>query len=85
MDACVRSPRRESNVGWFRFARFACTSLALAPLARAAEFPENPDAPSAFSTRIEARKYDDRFATVEEVLSEVPGVRVRRVAVRTRM
>ncbi|MFI5315800.1 MAG: TonB-dependent receptor [Myxococcota bacterium] len=46
--------------------------------ARAAEFPESADDRSAFSTVINARDYDDRFATVEELLDQVPGVRVRR-------
>ncbi|MCP4004658.1 MAG: TonB-dependent receptor [bacterium] len=44
----------------------------------AQELPESSDAPSAFSTIVNAREYDDRFSTVEDVLDELPGVRVRR-------
>ncbi|MFQ5698957.1 MAG: TonB-dependent receptor plug domain-containing protein [Myxococcota bacterium] len=55
----------------------ALCSLA-ARLSGAAEFSENPDAPSAFTTTIEARAFDDRFETLEDVLDHVPGVRVRR-------
>lgn len=43
-----------------------------------AEFPEFPDDPSAFVTVINARDYDDRFETVQDVLSHVAGVRVSR-------
>ncbi len=52
--------------------------LALCGSARAAEFVDPPDAPSSFSSRIEARAYDDRFATVEDVLDHTVGVSVRR-------
>ena len=45
---------------------------------RAGELSESADDPSAFATVIDARALDDRFATVEEVLDQVPGVRVRR-------
>ncbi len=54
-------------------AMLACTSAT-----RSAEFDEFADDPSAFSTVIEARDYDDRFATVEDVLRDAPGVHVRR-------
>ena len=54
-------------------------ALALAPgAALAQEFPEHPDAPSAFSTVIDARAYDESFESVADVLNQVPGVRVRR-------
>ena len=61
----------------------ALPSLALSPLAltgvlASSEFPEFPDDPSAFVTVINARDYDDRFETVEDVLSHVAGVRVSR-------
>jgi iron complex outermembrane receptor protein len=46
--------------------------------AGAEEFPESPDQPSAFTTRIDAREYDDRFETVEDLLDHSAGVRVRR-------
>ncbi|HXZ86737.1 MAG TPA: TonB-dependent receptor plug domain-containing protein, partial [Myxococcota bacterium] len=46
--------------------------------ARAGELHESADDPSAFATVIQARDYDDRFATVEELLEQVPGVDVRR-------
>jgi outer membrane receptor protein involved in Fe transport len=46
--------------------------------ARAGELHESAADPSAFSTVIDARQYDERFATVEELLSEVPGAQVRR-------
>ena len=57
--------------------------LALGLLAGAAdapgeEFPESPDNPSAFTTRIDAREHDERFETVEDLLDQTPGVRVRR-------
>lgn len=55
--------------------------LLLFPCARTAaaqEFPESPDQPSAFTTRIDARDFDDRFETVEDVLDHSAGVRVRR-------
>jgi iron complex outermembrane receptor protein len=60
-------------VRWIVIALVVCAAGA-----RAEEFPEEPDAPSAFATRISARDYDDRASTVEQVLREVPGVRVRR-------
>jgi iron complex outermembrane receptor protein len=53
--------------------------ILLAPaLAAAVEFDEFPDDPSAWTTRIDARKLDDRFATVEDALERAPGVDVRR-------
>ena len=53
---------------------FCVASLRL----RAGELHESADDPSAFATVIEVRNYDDRFATVEELLEQVPGVQVRR-------
>ena len=50
----------------------------LASTARADEFPEAADSPSAFVTVIDARDYDDRFETVADLLDHTPGVRVRR-------
>ena len=44
----------------------------------AGELSESAEDPSAFATVIDARVYDARFATVAEVLSQIPGVRVRR-------
>ncbi len=63
--------------------RIACAPalallLATASRAPAGELSESPDDPSAFTTVIDARAFDERFATVEEVLGQVPGVRVRR-------
>ena len=52
--------------------------LAAAADARAEEFPEAPDAPSAFTTVIDASEYDDRFETVADLLDHTAGVRVRR-------
>ena len=52
--------------------------LGLSRLGVAGELSESADDPSAFSTVIDARAYDDRFATVEEVLEQTPGVQVRR-------
>ncbi|MGH7290574.1 MAG: TonB-dependent receptor, partial [Myxococcota bacterium] len=74
---------QEANHG---AARVAVLSLVLGlPLAFASpphgvagELSESPDDPSAFATVIDARDYDERFATVEEVLEQTPGVRVRR-------
>jgi len=48
------------------------------PFGVAGENAEAPEDPSAFSTVIDATQYDERFATVEELLSQVPGARVRR-------
>ena len=57
----------------------ALLTLALAsPFGVAGELSESADDPSAFATVIDARDYDDRFATVEELLDQVPGVRVSR-------
>jgi len=50
----------------------------LCPAVAAQEFPESPDDPSAFATVIQAREYDDRFETVEDLLHHAAGVRVRR-------
>jgi len=63
-----------------RTARVAALTLLLATSAGslAGELQESSSDPSGFSTVIDARDYDDRFATVEEVLGQVPGVRVRR-------
>jgi iron complex outermembrane receptor protein len=52
--------------------------LGVATNVRAEEFPEVPDAPSAFTTVIEARDYDDRFESVADLLDHTAGVRVRR-------
>ncbi len=52
--------------------------VGLSPNGVAGELSESADDPSAFTTVIDARDYDDRFATVQEVLGQVPGVRVRR-------
>jgi iron complex outermembrane receptor protein len=46
--------------------------------ARAGELGESVADPSAFSTVIDARQYDDRFTTVQELLDQTPGVRVSR-------
>ncbi|TDI98587.1 MAG: TonB-dependent receptor [Deltaproteobacteria bacterium] len=51
---------------------------ALAAAVHAQEFPEAVEAPSAFVTVIEAREYDDRFESVEDVLHHAAGMRVRR-------
>ncbi len=53
-------------------------SFTVVLLVGASEFPEYPDDPSAFTTVIEAREYDDRFETVADLLGHVAGVRVRR-------
>jgi outer membrane receptor protein involved in Fe transport len=53
-------------------------ALVAASVAHSGEIPESADDPSAFSTVIDARDYDDRFATVEDLLERAPGVRVRR-------
>ncbi|MEX2207264.1 MAG: TonB-dependent receptor [Myxococcota bacterium] len=52
--------------------------FAVAPYGVAGELSESAEDPSAFSTVIEARDYDERFATVAELLDQVPGVRVQR-------
>ncbi len=59
-------------------AALAAVLLAPAPYGVAGELSESAEDPSAFSTVIDARDYDERFATVDEVLDQVPGVRVRR-------
>jgi outer membrane receptor protein involved in Fe transport len=46
--------------------------------ARAGELGESTADPSAFSTVIDARQYDERFTTVEQLLDQTPGVRVSR-------
>jgi len=59
----------------------ACATLfgvARSQTARGGELGESPIDPSAFSTVIDARQYDDRFATVQELLDQAPGVRVSR-------
>ena len=56
----------------------AASPFCVAAAGVAGELPESPEDPSAFSTVIDARDYDARFATVDEVLEQVPGVRVRR-------
>lgn len=64
-----------------RAARVAVRALIFAGLANvgmAGELWESADDPSAFATVIDARAYDERFATVEEVLEQTPGVRIRR-------
>jgi outer membrane receptor protein involved in Fe transport len=48
------------------------------PFGVAGEIPESAADPSSFTTVIDATQYDDRFSTVEELLSQVPGARVRR-------
>jgi len=62
--------------------RIPCAAVVAALLAASAlsaeEFHESPDAPSAFTTTIDVRAYDDRFETVEDLLDHVAGVRVRR-------
>ncbi len=52
--------------------------LLFAPFAWGDDFPEVPDAPSAFVNVIHAREYDDRFESVEDLLHHAAGVRVRR-------
>ncbi len=61
--------------------RLACAAALAAggSAARAQEFSENLDDPSAFRTVIPAREYDDRFETVAELLDHAPGVRVRQL------
>jgi iron complex outermembrane recepter protein len=54
------------------------SSLLASPFGVAGELSESADDPSAFSTVLDARDYDDRFATVEELLDQLPGVRVSR-------
>jgi outer membrane receptor protein involved in Fe transport len=65
-----------------RTLRAAWAALGLCALAPpavvAGELHESPDDPSAFTTVIDARKYDDRFATVAELLDQVPGAHVTR-------
>ncbi len=62
-----------------RGALAALVLLAVAPRAAApAEFDEFPDDPSAWSTRIDARDFDERLATVADALEHAPGVDVRR-------
>ena len=59
--------------------RLVVVALAtLSCVARAGELGESAADPSAFSTVIDARKYDDRFTTVQELLDQTPGVRVSR-------
>ncbi|HTO70355.1 MAG TPA: TonB-dependent receptor [Myxococcota bacterium] len=71
--------RRVSIRAWSALAisLFGVTLLRV-QFARAGELHESPDDPAAFATVIDARKYDDRFATVEDLLDQVPGVDVRR-------
>jgi iron complex outermembrane receptor protein len=57
---------------------FALPALLLARVGVTGELSESADDPSAFATVIDARDYDERFATVEEVLEQTPGVRIRR-------
>ncbi len=49
-----------------------------APPARAVEFDEFPDDPSAWTSVIDARDFDERFSTVADALERAPGVDVRR-------
>ncbi len=63
---------------WRVFSAALLALLLASPFGVAGEISESPDDPSAFSTVIDARQYDERFATVEELLSQVPGARVRR-------
>jgi iron complex outermembrane receptor protein len=66
-------------VDHWRVLAAAFLALLAAPLfGVAGEISESPEDPSAFSTVIDAKQYDERFATVEELLSQVPGARVRR-------
>lgn len=48
------------------------------PSVHAAEFEEFADDPSAFTTVIESRDFDDRFETVHDVIDHGAGVRVDR-------
>src|SRR5262245_42529637 len=73
-----RSPWRESVDHWRVFAAALLALLLAPPFGVAGEISESPEDPSSFSTVIDAREYDERFATVEELLSQVPGARVRR-------
>ncbi|HTO55107.1 MAG TPA: TonB-dependent receptor [Myxococcota bacterium] len=68
------------GAGRFRAARrwLCACALALPGLASAGELHESVDDPSAFSTVIDASQFDDRFATVQELLDQVPGARVTR-------
>ncbi len=59
-------------------AAFVALLLAASPYGVAGELSESAEDPSAFSTVIDARDFDERFATVAELLNRVPGVRVRR-------
>jgi len=69
---------RAARVAVLTFVLRLPLGLWLAPLGVAGELSESPDDPSAFATVIDARDYDERFATVEEVLEQTPGVRIRR-------
>ncbi|HKC51297.1 MAG TPA: TonB-dependent receptor [Myxococcota bacterium] len=64
----------------FRAALVALLALVLgaSPFGVAGEIAESAADPSSFTTVIDATEYDERFATVEELLSQVPGTRVRR-------
>jgi outer membrane cobalamin receptor len=64
------------GVRCFRAARWALCACALALRGFAGELHESADDPSSFSTVIDASQYDDRFATVQELLDQVPGARV---------
>lgn len=67
------------QAGFFRTTRAVLILLLAATHPGVAgELSESSDDPSAFATVIDARDYDERFATVEEVLEQTPGVRVRR-------
>ena len=68
-----RTARAAALAVWFGASLFG-----VAAGGRAGELSESAEDPSAFSTVIDARDYDDRFATVDELLDQVPGVRVRR-------
>jgi len=57
---------------------FAASPICVATEGVAGELSESAEDPSAFATVIDARDYDARFATVAEVLGQIPGVRVRR-------
>ncbi len=73
------------QAGVFRTARvavlalvFGLTRFGVGSAVSAGELSESAADPSAFSSVIDARDYDERFATVEEVLEQLPGVNVRR-------
>lgn len=75
-ESLSQSRARDAIICLLAFLLLQVLLAASASLAN--EFPENADDPSAFTTVISARDYDDRFSSVADVLEQVAGVRVRR-------